>query len=80
MKECGDATQYTATVSKNFTIPELIAIRQFMTEHDTTRLLKMAHQKYDQTKQDQWKHSPKWEQYCEVCSSSKSFTPQISVN
>ena len=25
MEDCGDATQYTATVSKNFTIPELIA-------------------------------------------------------
>ena len=49
MTECGDATKYTATVSQYFTIPELFAMKEFMYKHDTTRLLQMAHQKYDET-------------------------------
>ena len=46
MKECGDATLYTATVSKNFTIPDLIALKRFMYKHDTGRMIKMAHQRF----------------------------------
>ena len=46
MKECGDAFQYTATVSQYFTIPELFAIKQFMYTHDVRRLLQWAHQRY----------------------------------
>ena len=30
MTEYGDAFQYTATVSQNFTIPELFAMKNFM--------------------------------------------------
>ena len=67
MKDCGDATQYTATVSKNFTIPELYALKQFMYKHDTRRMLQMAHQRVVQTGLEQWKHSDKWKNYCEVC-------------
>ncbi len=63
MKDCGDATQYTATVSKNFTIPELIALKQFMYKHDTRRMLSMANQKYEETKLPQWKVSEKWKKY-----------------
>lgn len=63
MKDCGDATNYTATVSKNFTIPELIALKQFMYTHDTRRMLQMANQKYEETKLPQWKISQKWEKY-----------------
>ena len=49
MKECGDAFQYTATISQYFTIPELFAIKQFMYTHDVRRLLQWAHQRYDET-------------------------------
>jgi radical SAM superfamily enzyme YgiQ (UPF0313 family) len=63
MKDCGDATNYTATVSKNFTIPELIALKQFMYAHDTRRMLQMANQKYKETKLSQWKVSEKWKNY-----------------
>tara|TARA_A100001037_G_scaffold306730_1_gene354686 strand:+ start:8097 stop:9749 length:1653 start_codon:yes stop_codon:yes gene_type:complete len=63
MKDCGDATNYTATVSKNFTIPELIALKQFMYTHDTRRMLQMANQKFEETKLPQWKISEKWEKY-----------------
>ncbi len=63
MKDCGDATNYTATVSKNFTIPELIALKQFMYTHDTRRMLQMANQKYEETKLPQWKVSEKWKYY-----------------
>lgn len=77
MTECGDATKYTATVSQYFTIPELFALKEFMYKKDTTRMLQMAHQKYDETGLDQWKHNEKWEKYCEVCKSKKDLSLQI---
>ena len=74
MTECGDATQYTATVSQYFTIPELFVLKQFMYTQDTTRMLKMAHQKYDETGLEQWNHDEKWNNYCEVCESKKELS------
>jgi len=77
MTECGDATKYTATVSQYFTIPELFAIKEFMYKHDTTRLLQMAHRKYDETGLEQWKHSEKWKKYCEVCHAKEELSLTI---
>ena len=77
MSDCGDATQYTATVSQYFTIPELFAIKEFMYRHDARRLLQMAHQRYNQTGLEQWKHSDKWEKYCEYCKSIKKLSLKI---
>jgi len=79
MKECGDATQYTATVSQYFTIPELFALKEFMYKHDTTRLLQMAHAKYDETGLEQWNHDEKWNKYCEVCKSKEELALKISA-
>ena len=62
-----EATLYTATVSKCFTIPELIALKRFMYKHDTERMLKMAHQRYDQTGLEQWNHEEKWNEICPQC-------------
>ena len=73
MKECGDAFQYTATVSQYFTIPELFAIKQFMHTHDVRRLLQWAHQRYTETGLPQWKHSTKWKKYCQVCQSKEEL-------
>ncbi len=67
MSDCGDALQYTATVSQYFTIGELYALKNFMYKHDPKRLLQMAHQRYEQTNLEQWKHDDKWKKYCEVC-------------
>jgi radical SAM superfamily enzyme YgiQ (UPF0313 family) len=67
MTECGDATLYTATVSKYFTIPELIALKRFMYKHETGRMLQMAHQRFEQTGLEQWNHEEKWNKYCPVC-------------
>jgi anaerobic magnesium-protoporphyrin IX monomethyl ester cyclase len=78
MKECGDALKYTATVSQYFTIPELFALKEFMYKHDTTRMLQMAHQKYDETGLEQWKHDKKWHKYCEVCKSTEELSLVIS--
>ena len=80
MTECGDATQYTATVSQYFTIPELIALKQFMAKHDTSRILQMAHQRYELTNQVQWKHSEKWLQYCEVCKAEENLGETIKIS
>ena len=77
MSDCGDATQYTATVSQYFTISELFAIKEFMYRHDARRLLQMAHQRYNQTGLEQWKHSDKWEKYCEYCKSVKKLSLKI---
>ena len=75
MTECGDATLYTATVSQYFTIPELIALKRFMYKHDTRRILKMAHQRYDQTGLPQWKHDEIWSDQCPICIAKKELTP-----
>ena len=77
MSECGDAFQYTATVSQYFTIPDLFAIKNFMYRHDTDRLLKMAHQRYEESGKEQWTHSEKWEKYCPVCKVKNEFNPLI---
>lgn len=79
MTECGDATQYTATVSQYLSIPELFALKQFMYKHDTRRMLQMAHQRYEQTGLEQWKHSEKWNQYCDVCKARQELEPLINV-
>ena len=79
MSECGDAFQYTATVSQYFTIPDLFAIKNFMHRHDTGRLLKMAHQRYEETGKEQWEHSDKWEKYCPVCKAKKTIKQSITI-
>ena len=79
MIECGDATQYTATVSQYFTIPELFALKQFMYKHDTRRMLQMAHQRYEQTGLEQWKHDEKWAKYCDVCNAIEEVSPKIEI-
>ena len=79
MTECGDATKYTATVSQYFTIPELFALKEFMYKHDTRRMLQMAHQKYDETGLEQWKHDEKWKKYCEVCIAKEELSLTILI-
>lgn len=80
MSECGDATEYTATVSQYFSIPELIALKNFMRKKDVRRMLQMAHQRYDQTGLEQWKHDPKWTKYCEVCKSMEALSPALTIS
>jgi len=77
MQECGDAFQYTATVSKYFTIPELYALKQFMYTHDARRMLQWAHQRYEQTGLSQWNHSSKWRKYCDVCKAKEELSVSI---
>jgi len=77
MKECGDATEYTATVSQNFTVPELYALKRFMYTHDTKRMLEWAHQRYDQTGLPQWTHDQKWKKYCAVCQAKEELSSEI---
>lgn len=80
MKECGDATLYTATVSKYFTIPELIALKRFMYKHDTRRMLQMAHQRYDQTGLEQWNHEEKWNKICPVCLAKEEVSLKLKIS
>ena len=78
MQECGDATQYTATVSKNFTIPELFALKRFMYKKDIRRILQMAHQKFDETGLEQWHHDPTWSKFCNVCKAKDELNETLS--
>ena len=80
MSECGDALQYTATVSQYFTIPELFALKQFMYKKDTRRMLQMAHQRFDQTGLEQWHHDEKWAKYCEICKAKDELNPRIRIS
>ena len=80
MKECGDATLYTATVSQYFTIPELIALKRFMYKHDTDRMMKMAHQRFEQTGLEQWNHDKKWDNYCPVCKATEELSSKIQLS
>lgn len=79
MRDCGDAFQYTATVSQNFTIPELFALKNFMYTHDVRRMLQMAHQRYEQLGSEQWKHNDKWNKYCPVCKAKEELRQKIQM-
>ena len=80
MKECGDAFDYTATVSQNFSIPELFALKRFMYKHDTRRMLQWAHQRYKETGLEQWKVSDKWKKYDPVKIAEQELAEKIDVN
>jgi len=80
MSECGDALNYTATVSQYFTIPELVAIKQFMYKKDRRRMLEMAHKRYDETGLEHWKHDEKWAKYCENCKAHEELNPKIKIS
>jgi len=73
MSECGSASDYTATVSKYFTIPELFALKHLMYKHDVRRILQMAHQRYEQTGLEQWNHDKNWSKYCNICKSREEL-------
>tara|TARA_B100001765_G_scaffold159425_1_gene103656 strand:- start:10385 stop:12028 length:1644 start_codon:yes stop_codon:yes gene_type:complete len=79
MKECGNATDYTATVSQYFSIPELMAIKQFMHKKQVSRLLKMAHSRYDETGLPQWEHDKKWNKFCSVCKAKQEIVLKLEV-
>jgi len=79
MGECGDATEYTATVSQYFTLPELVAIKQFMKKKDVRRLMKMAQQRYKQTGLTQWKLSDKWKKYSPYYKSLNELSVKMEV-
>lgn len=82
MAECGDAFEYTATVSEYFTIPELYAIKHLMHTKDTKRLLQWAHQRYDETGKKFWQHDNKWNKYCNICRGKETISelPLVSTN
>ena len=73
MKECGDALNYTATVSQYFKIPELFALKHFMFTHDTKRMLQWAHERYEETGNEQWKVSEKWAKYDPIQQAKKEL-------
>ena len=54
---------WMSTIVRHFTIPDLIALKRFMYKHDTGRMIKMAHQRFEETGLPQWKISEKWKKY-----------------
>ena len=79
MTECGDATDYTATVSQYFTISDLFAIKNFMHKKDVRRLLQMAHQRYEETKKEYWKHDKKWSEFCSICQAKNQLGLKLEI-
>ena len=79
MTECGDATDYTATVSQYFSISELFAIKNFMHKKDVRRLLQMAHQRYEQTKKEYWNHDKKWSDFCSICQAKNQLGLKLEI-
>lgn len=61
-----DATDYSCTVSQKFDYGDLIAIKYFMSQNDTDRLLKLAHMR-------KWDHDLKWDSICPVCKAKKEL-------
>ena len=39
----------------------------------------MAHQRYEETRKEQWEHSNKWEKYCPVCKAKNEFEQLIKI-
>ena len=61
-----NATDYSCTVSKHFDFADLIAIKYFMRNHDTSKLLKLSHLRG-------WNHNKKWDDICPVCLAEKEL-------
>ena len=78
MTECGDATQYTATVSQYFSVSELFSIKQFMYKKDIRRILQLSHDMYDRTQKEYWLHDKKWESYCKICEAKKELLLEVN--
>ncbi len=66
-----NATDYSCTVSKKFDYADLIAIKHFMHEQDTDKLLKLAHMRG-------WEHYQKWDNICPVCKAEKDIALVVS--
>ena len=43
---------------------------------DTERLLRMAHERFEQIGQKQWMHDKKWKKYCAICKANDELFPQ----
>ena len=67
-----NATDYSCTVSKKFDYADLLAIKHFMHEQDTDKLLKLAHMRG-------WTHDKKWDSICPVCIAEKEISLVVST-
>ena len=66
-----NATDYSCTVSKKFDYADLLAVKHFMHEQDTDKLLKLAHMRG-------WNHDKKWDNICPVCIAEKEVSLVVS--
>ena len=53
-----------------------LELKNFMYKHDPKRLLQMAHQRYEQTNLEQWKHDDKWKKYYVLLFDKEKETPR----
>ena len=67
-----NATDYSCTVSKHFDFSDLLTIKYLMKEHDTTKLLKLAHIRG-------WPHDRKWNELCSVCIAKEELAIKTKV-
>ena len=80
MTECGNATDYTATVSQCFTVPELFALKRLMYKHDTRRMIQFAHKRFNETGLEHWKISDKWRKYDPRYIAQQDLSEKIKIS
>ena len=51
-----------------------------MYKKDLRRLLQYAHQRFNETKKECWKHDEKWNKYCNVCTSKIELQKTIEIS
>ena len=80
MTECGNATDYTATVSQCFTVPELFALKRLMYKHDTRRMIQFAHKRFNEPGLEHWKISDKWKKYDPRYIAEQDLSEKIKIS
>lgn len=66
-----NASDYSCTVSQHFDFADLLAIKYFMAQQDSGKILKLAHMRG-------WPHQQKWNELCPVCEAEKEIALVVS--
>ena len=59
---------------------EVVILTLIVLREITGRMLKMAHQRCTETGLEQWRHDPKWNNYCPLCKAREEMALKLEVN
>ena len=51
-----------------------------MHKKDVRRLLQMAHQRFEETGKECWKHSEKWSKLCSICQAKNELGLKLEIS